>query len=285
MVGINLLWGGSAVSARYALDVFGPFTLAALRFLPAGLLLFLVMPGEMRRTRILPQDRLPLVMLGLIGVGVTYSVFYYGLRSTTAIDASLLFACEPILIALVAGIWLHERLTLRQWGGMLLGLAGIWLIAGRAAGNWIALLGLCCESATSVLAKRLANRYPGLLVVAYEMLIGALLLLPFAAAEAARKPIHGSVAGVAGLIYLSLICSALCYGIWYHSLSRYPVSVMGAFILIQPLMGPLYGWLLRGEEMKPGSLIGALLVLLGVTLTTLIGRSKAVVPRLGSAAD
>ncbi len=264
---INLLWGASSVAAKYSLDAFGPFTLAALRFLPAGLLLALMSAGP-KRQPIRRADWPAFLFLGAVGVALTYSLFYAGVSRTTATDSSLLFACEPILIALFARLFLRERLQMRQCSGLLVGLLGIWLIAGQALGNQIALLALCFETTTSVVGKRLTMTYAGLRVVAIQMLIGFLCLLPFAGWEVAHRPPHVTGTALGALLYLVLICSALCYGIWYHLMSRFPISKMGAFILLQPMIGPVYGWLLRGETLRPGSALGGALVILGIFLTS-----------------
>jgi drug/metabolite transporter (DMT)-like permease len=52
-------------------------------------------------------------------------------------------------------------------------------------------------------------------------------------------------------------------------MERYPISVLGAFILVQPLVGPLYGWLLRGEVLSWRSAAGGALVIGGIALTSL----------------
>ncbi len=280
LVGINVLWGASSVAAKAGLAVFGPFTLTALRFLPAGLLLLALARASGPLPRIRREDRTAFLALSLFGIVLSYGIQYAGIQRTTASDASLLVACEPILIALFARVFLKERLNTRQWGGMLLGLAGIWLIAGQAVGNRIALLGLLFESSVSVLAKRLSGRYPGLFVVAVEMLTGALMLAPLAIAECWRAAPVVTPAGVGGLLYLSLICSALCYGVWYRLLPRFPVSVLGVSILFQPLLGPFYGWLFRGEILRPVSALGGALVLVGIALTTLTGRRAEAPPDL-----
>ncbi len=277
LAGINVLWGASSVAAKYSLTAMGPFTLTILRFLPAGLLILFISRRQGGRTQICKGDGFSFFLMGLVGIALTYAVFYMGMQRTTATDSSLIFACEPLLIALCARIFLKERLRTRQWAGMSVGLAGIWLIAGQAVGNQIALLALCLESTTTIIGKRLTMRYPGLFVAGIEMVIGALLLLPFALLEMYRTPIHLTWQAIAGLLYLSLICSALCYGVWYHLLFRFPVSAMGVFILVQPMTGPFYGWLLRGESLKAGSAIGGLMVMIGIALTVI---SKASIGKL-----
>src|SRR6185437_13058308 len=102
------------------------------------------------------RDWPALFLLGSVGIALTYFIFYAGVQRTTASDTSLMFACEPLLIALFAVIFLRERLHAMQWLGMFVGIYGIWLIAGQAAGNALAVLGLAVESSVSVVGKRLA---------------------------------------------------------------------------------------------------------------------------------
>lgn len=274
LVGINLLWSVSTVASKNALDVFGPLTLTALRFAPAGLLLLGLTRTQGRFPQVWRRDWADFFLLALLGIVLTYGIYYMGVARTTASEAVLLTACEPILIALFARIFLHEYLSRQQWIGLWVGLIGIWLIVGHgSAGNIIALIALCIETTTSVIAKRLTGRYPGVFVVSIEMLLGSLLLLPGVGWELAHH--HPSVSwGVIGsVLYLSLICSALGYGVWFRLMERYPVSVLGAFILIQPLFGPLSGWLFRHETLTTRGVLGAALVILGVGLNAL-RRSK-----------
>ena len=270
LVGINLLWSVSTVAAKGALDTFGPLTLTTLRFAPAGLILLGLARAQGRFPTVRRKDWPGFLLLALLGIVLTYGLYYTGVTRTTASEAVLLTACEPILIALFARIFLREYLSRQQWIGLWVGLAGIWLIVGRGSpGNSIALFALCIETTTSVTAKRLTQLYPGLFVVAVEMLLGSLLLLPGVGWELAhhRPSLSWEVFG--SILYLSLLCSALGYGVWFRLMERYPVSVLGAFILIQPLFGPLSGWMFRHETLTARGAFGAALVVLGVALNAL----------------
>ncbi len=274
LVGINLLWSASTVASKNALEVFGPMTLTTLRFAPAGVLLLGMARAQGKFPEVRRRDWTDFLALALLGIVLTYGIYYTGVKRTTATDAVLLTACEPILIALFARLFLREYLSRQQWIGLWVGLLGIWLIVGRgSAGNLIALIALCIETTGSVTAKRLTSRYPGLFVVAIEMLLGSLLLLPGVGWELVHHPPVVSWGVWGSVLYLSLICSAVGYGVWFRLMERYPVSVLGAFILIQPLFGPLSGWLFRHETMTTRGELGAALVILGVALNAL-RRSK-----------
>ncbi len=274
LVGINLLWSVSTIASKGALEVFDPLTLTTLRFAPAGLILLAMARAQGRLPTVRRRDWPGFLLLALLGIVLTYGLYYTGVARTTASEAVLLTACEPILIALFARIFLREHLSRQQWTGLCVGLAGIWLIVGRGSlGNVIALLALCIETTASVIAKRLTSLYPGLFVVAIEMLLGSLLLLPGVGWELAHHHPVVSWEVFGYVLYLSLICSALGYGVWFRLMERYPVSSLGAFILIQPLFGPLAGWMFRHETLTKRSALGAALVILGVALNAL-RRSK-----------
>ena len=272
LVLINVLWSGSSVAGKQALNDFGPITLALVRFLPSGVLLYALECRAGHRPVYARRDWPALFALGSVGIALAYAIFYSGVMRTTSSDSSLMFACEPLLIALFAVAFLRERLRPLQWLGMFAGVYGIWLIAGQATGNVLALVALTVESSMSVVGKRLTERYRGLTLCAAEMLIGSACLAPFAVWECITRPPHLTWAGAAGALYLCLACSAFCYGVWYRLLARYPVSTMGAFILVQPLFGPAWGWLLRGEPLKRVSAIGGVLVVVGLILTSLVRR-------------
>lgn len=257
------------MAAKTALEAFGPFTVGCLRFLPAGLLLLLLARVSGLSLAVRPSDRKWLILQGVLGIGVTYGIFYIGQNQTTATDGSLLIAFEPVLLSLVAWMFLHERLSKAQWGGLLLGVAGVWLIAGSRVGDWIALSALCFECFSGVIGKRLVARYSGLLIVGVEMVVGGFMLIPLAIREMLRHPPVVTWQAVAGLLYLCLICSALCYAVWYRWMARFPLSSVAALLLIQPVLGPLLGWLLRGEALKANSALGGVLVIIGIAITTL----------------
>lgn len=277
-----VLWAGSSVAAKVALPQggepaagkVGPYTLATVRFGLAGLILlvFVVLRREWRPVPVSDQGRF--VALGMFGIALTYAVFYGGMQYTTATETTLLVAAEPVLIAVLARIVLGERMKASQVGGMCFGLTGVYLIVmrgwlptleGTVLANGVVTLALVFESLSSVIGKGLTRSYPGLQVATLGMLTGAGTLFPFAVWEnlAGRSHMPGFSETIA-IGYLTLICSALCYGIWYALLKRHTLSSMAGFLFIQPVLGPVFGYILLGERIGVWTVLGAVLVVLGV---------------------
>jgi len=283
LAAVNLLWSGSAVAVLTAVGEggwqagkVGPFTLAAARFAPAALLFCLVQRARRESVRIAPADRRSFLLLGGVGLALVYALFYWGIRSTTATEATLLVAAEPVLIALIARLWLGERMRFRQAAGMAAAFLGVYFIvaqgpvlrlSGSVVANATIVLALACEAWGSVLGKRLTGRYAGLSVVLWQMAIGAMLLTPLAAWEFVAHPPGNLGAAEWGAIgYVVVVCSFLCYGVWFSLLKRCPVSSMGGFLFLQPVFGPFIAWAVRGEAVGLWTVLGGGLVVAAVYL-------------------
>jgi drug/metabolite transporter (DMT)-like permease len=288
LVLINIFWAASSVIAKIALTSMGPSTLSFARSAPAGLLLYLLLRARGERIHIDRKDYLRFFFLGAFGLAATYSIFYSGMKGTSANEATLLIAAEPIVIALMARVVLGERLREVQVLGMAVGFAGLYVIimrgltptfGGTALANAVITLALCFECYASVIGKQLSARYSGLTIVTVEMMVGAAVLLPLAAFEIVRGSYAPAGPAVWGSVaYLSLVCSFFCYGVWFWMLPRYNVSSMAGFLFIQPMLAPFINYLVGGERLGAWTVAGAGLVMTGVWLVAVWGERARTQP-------
>jgi len=252
-------------------------------------LLFLLVRFQKKLLRIEPEDRLRLFLVGLLGIPLTFGIFYSGMAGSSATEANLVIAAEPIIIALLAMLFLKEHLRKVQQVGLLVGFAGLYVLImrgflprfeGAALSNSIMTAALLFECYASITGKSLSDKYPGLVVVTFEFAIGSLLTLPFAAREMmAHHSHHLTVVEWSSIAYLSLGCSFFSYGIWYWLLPKYNISAMSGFLFVQPMAGPLLAYIFRHEPLYPATFIGAALVILGVWLVAIVG-GKEITPVL-----
>ncbi|MGC8667045.1 MAG: DMT family transporter [Chthonomonadales bacterium] len=283
LAAINMLWAASAIAAKAALGSgapnshgVGPWTLGVCRFAPAALvfLLYLRITGQLRPMQ--KEHRRDFLLIGILGLAFTYGIFYGGLRWTSATEGTLLVSAEPVFIALMARAVLHERLTGSQWAGMGIGFAGVYLLVNRGfqptmsanvLGNIMIAAALCFEAYSGVIGKRLAAYYPGVMVLAIEMLVGSAVMLPWAVWEVCTgRSGLPSAGGAVGMAYLAIVCTMICYGVWFHWLPKFRLSSMAGFLYIQPVMGPVYGRLFLGERLSLWTCIGGIAVVAGVWL-------------------
>jgi drug/metabolite transporter (DMT)-like permease len=121
------LWGGSFLFMRVAVPEFGPVTVSALRVSIAAvtLALFIAASGGFKGLR---ADILPLCVVGVLNAALPFALFAFAMLHLTAGFASILNATAPFFSAIVAYLWLRERLTPFQVVGLAVGFAGVALL-------------------------------------------------------------------------------------------------------------------------------------------------------------
>lgn len=280
LIGINLLWAGSSLAAKIALQTLPPMTLAFTRFSAAALLMYGVAVFRKVDLRVARSDWGAFWSMGVLGLAMTYLLAYQGLRLTTASNFALLHATGTVFLSVLAFIFLGESLPRTKILGIGLGLVGVYLIISNgliiqpfshcAQGNLLIALALAFESSSSIVGKKLVARYPPLSVVTYQMLSGAVVLAPFSAYEMTRQIASGQplVLPPAGalwsLLYLIVPCTVLGYWIWFSVLDKCDASTMSVFLFIQPVAGAALGAYFLGDKITPYTVAGAFLVLMAV---------------------
>jgi drug/metabolite transporter (DMT)-like permease len=297
LVFANILWGSSYVVAKVALREVPPPLLGALRVILTSALLwpFLIWRAQAGgKGRLIEPitlgDALRLARLGLLGVGASYLLDYWGIRLSTATDAALMIIAEVIFTALLAALLAGERLGKRKRAGVLVGSVGVLILVlgnapvgepgaagwARAAGDGLILACLLCESIYTVLGASLARKYQPLTVLTLANTGSLLLWLPILLWYILAGSFPAlSFAAIAGIIYLALITSALCYLIWFSVLRVAGSSVGAVSLFVQPLVGSVLGLALLGDPLTVALLAGAVLIFVALYLMTVPARGSA----------
>ncbi len=282
----NAVYGTAYVVMRPAVDAFGPVTLAFLRLAigfaivaPLGLGGRAAGPASLSGA-----DRRGLFWMGFIGFTLAMALAHWGLAWSTATNAALLVATEPIALVALAPIVLGERLTGREGWGTALALLGATVIvvngvpgltvaiAPHWRGDLLLLLSGVCFAAYSLLGRPLLARHPSIRVTAWSFLWGLVTTAPLAAVEwqvAARSP--WTAASVAAVLYLGVVMTGLGYLVWNWALERVSAARAAIYLNVQPLVGALLGVVWLGEPLSAFTVAGGSLVVLGLWLA-LTGR-------------
>lgn len=274
---LNMLiarWAESAAIPPLFL-AFGRWTLALLLILP------LAARGLWLWRRVLWNNAGQLLALAATGMAITVGAQYVGARDTAAANVALIFAACPLLIAIMESlIWRTPIGNRRAWG-MLLSVCGVLVVLsrGRSFGDftigegdlWV-LFAACAWSAYSILSRRrAANEVPGTVRLAALIAGGALMLAPFALAEAANGQIadFGDPRLYLALLALALVPSLGAY-LCYDRLVRSVGSAgAGMSLYLVPLYTALAAWPLLGEVPQLFHGAGLGLILAGVVLSGL----------------
>ena len=222
-----------------------------------------------------------LALQALFGTALYNAALLAGLRLTTALEAGLVLATIPAVVALGSALWLRERLGPRRWLAAALaacGMAAITLArlgeggAGSALGNALVFLGVCGEAAYVLLAKRIAGRVPVFTASAWMQAFSAAMLLPFALphAGATAALADPSLAGL--LVFHALTTSVLCLLLWYAGLRRVPAGVAGVFTGFLQATAAVAAVAVLGEQFTAVHAVGFALTGGSLALATWPGR-------------
>src|SRR5487761_874059 len=281
-----LVWGSTYLAIRVADRSIPPFAMAAARYLTAGAVLYpLAWLGSRRRQAAMPRPaggRAPSRLAqwgGVAGVGTLLLAFgnggvSYAEQTLPSGLAALLVASVPLWMALADRVINGQRIPLRGWLSLVIGLAGIAVLA-RPSGTGAVLPVLVVLGASvswgvgSVLAGRLPAPASPLVGSAMEMLAGGLVLTGLAAAngELTRiDPAHVSAQSLLGLLYLIGPGSLLALTCYVIALRRLPTPVVSTYAYVNPVVAVSLGALFLGERPTLATLLGGLIVVASVAM-------------------
>ncbi len=277
-------WGGTFIAGRKLAMEVGPFCGAFLRFLVASIFLVLITISVERRWRLPNRKNLPTIFLmGLTGVFL-YNVFFLkGLKLIEAGRASVIIANNPIFIALMSALIFHDRLNPLKVTGILVSVAGAVLVITRGefcAGGGVGfgwgegfIFGCVASWVTySLLGKSVMSDLSPLAAVTSSALVGTVCLFPPAMMEGLFGPEAYSLQAWASIFYLGFFGTVLGFLWYYEGIQRIGPLRAGLFINFVPVSAVFLSFLILNEPLTLSLLIGALLVSIGVYLTTLGSR-------------
>ena len=268
------LWGASFLFMRIAAPPFGPWAMAELRVAGAGLLLLPILAWRGELGALVARWR----TIGFVGVSNSALPFVlYGVAalSITAGLASIFNAATPLFGALIAWLWLKDRLTPPRIAGLAIGFAGVlWLAWDKASfkpggSGWAV---LACLGATPMYGlsanytkKRLAGVAP--LAVATGSQLSATLVLVLPALWAWPSTLPSATAWFATGV-LAVLCTALAYVMYFRLIAHIgPANAIAVTFLI-PLFAVLWGWLFLAEGITSAMVFGCIAILFGTGLAT-----------------
>jgi len=276
-----ILWGTAIAPTKWALESIQPFTLLFIRLFLAGGICLLFSFKQLKRSVVhkqVPWKRMSL--LSFAGVAGYFMFTSYGISLTSGLHVSIIDAALPLVTILFSAFFLKEKIQLNYWIGIVLGAIGVLLITIPSSnvdkevsliGDILILLSTFLFAFYTVLLKRpkqeqyLSNK----VFTTLTLIIGAVILLPFAMAETFYYGLPKIETWKAGLsvIYLVIGATILAYWFWNRALETVSASVSGLYLNALPLISIVASIVLLNESLTWRIVIGGSLVLFGVIWT------------------
>lgn len=278
----NVLWGTSFLASKYTLQAWGPFTASALRFAVALIVMAAAFPFAGFKLRI-PKTRAELTALGLVGLsgfGFLYPLQLSGLTLISSGLSAAIMLTSPLFVIALGALLLKESISLRKVLALGLGLLGgcVLIFSGGISifktGSNVALGSLLTFAASislaaSVIATRKASAHMNSANITFwSMLFGLLVITPFSIHELANGgAFNPSGLSILSLLYLAIVCSAVCFMIWNRAIARSTPKELATTMHVKTPAAVMLGVLVAGETLSLPMILGTAVVGFGVWLS------------------
>jgi drug/metabolite transporter (DMT)-like permease len=224
-----------------------------------------------------------LVAASFLGVPVQFLIQFYALSITTVSHAALMVGTMPVILAVGAAVFAHERMDLVGWMALAGSTCGAGLIALGAgshakggatlAGDLLVVVSLLIALSWILINKELMERHSHVVVTAYGLAVGTVMLMVWVPVRYGMPPVaEVSLKAWLALAGSGVLCTATTTLLWNWGMTQVPASQAGVLLNMEPLIGSLLGVLVLGERLGPSAWVGGGLILASaITLTT---RSK-----------
>ena len=270
-----VLWASAFVSSKIIVADATPFAALSLRYaiVTAGFLLVAAIWRE--NLRAAPGDIGTAGVIGVLFHGISIgSVFFAVSVGLPAGIAALINSIHPILTNALAGPLLAERVSLRQWIGIVLGFSGVVIVLGLDIGADLPTLGVAAAaaglfalSAATLWQKKRANRLPLTVTNFYQAAAGSLFHLAVMALIE-TPTITVTLPFVMSLGWQIVAISFGAFTILLILLKSGSASQTSALFFLVPPVSILMAWVLLGETLSAIDLLGLAIATVGVYLAT-----------------
>lgn len=280
LLALAALWGGSFLFMRVAVPAFGPLALAFLRVLGAALLLvpLLAARGELAA---LHGHWRPIAIVGVVNSALPFLCFAYAALTIDAGVSAIFNSATPLFAAIVAWLWLDDRMTPWRVLSLAIGFAGVlWLGWDKArfgpGGSVWAIVACLLATMSYGIAPSLTKRHlgdvPPLAVAAGSQVAAATLLaIPAALAWPAAAP---SASAWLTMALLAILGTGFAYVLYFRLIvNAGPANAVAVTYLI-PIFAIVWGGVFLGEQVTGTMVAGCLVIFVGTALATGVLRPR-----------
>ncbi len=270
-------WGSAFIAGKFAVQSFEPATVAFFRFFGAAILLFpLMWVMEKDRKKPTLKDQGLFALLGLTGIALYNICFFLATKHAPVIKSSLFIASNPVLIVLLSGLFLKEKITRNSIIGMGIALTGVVFIIteghiltlfqyGFEPIDFVLLGAVVSWAIYSVVGKVVLKKFSSVESTTYAVAYGTLFLLPFAMAETSWLDVQeASLTTWAAIAHMSIFVTVVSFVMYYNGIKEVGAAKASIFINVMPVSAVIMATIFLGETFTLSHGIGAGLVLTGV---------------------
>jgi drug/metabolite transporter (DMT)-like permease len=281
-----IVWACAFPLIKIALDDLSFINLTIMRFVVVCIVLIaILMIWSKRFSPLQKKDILPIFLLGFFGVMVYHFGLNYGEQYISPGAASLIIATIPVIIIILAIIFLKEKLTLKKLSGIVFALCGVLIISiwgtqdasieiNYVFGAIAVFIAAFMGALYTIAGKKLLERYNALSLTVYAMLLGSIGLIPFLSTSLIEEVSTMSMNSLIAVIFLGVLSTVMGYIIWYVALEIKTASEISVYLYAIPVISTILSYGLFGDKITLLFVLGGILVIAGLVIVNMEKKVK-----------
>jgi drug/metabolite transporter (DMT)-like permease len=277
VVAVMVLWAANFIVVKSAVAQLPPVGFTFLRFLLASATLLVLLRWREGSIGMPRRDLVAILGLGAVGFGAYQILWTTGLTTVPAGDSALLIAATPVLVAILAVVARSDVLTPVKLVGVLVSFAGVVVVIGSGPGltlgrsligEGLTLAGAVCWSFYTAFGAPFVRRYSPLRATAWATVAGTIVLAPLALVQLAsldQIPLGADVVGA--ILYSGMLAAGVSNVIVLNGVKVVGPTRTAALQFLVPALAVLLAFLLLHEPIRPGQVVGGLIIVGGVLIT------------------
>ncbi|MBP1948032.1 DMT family transporter [Virgibacillus litoralis] len=275
---ITIIWGYAWVFMKASLGFMGPFTFSAFRFGTGAVTLLIVVwlwkagkpPRNMWKH---------LIIVGLLQTSIVFLLVMYGMQFVDAGKSSVLLYSMPLWSSIFAVKILGEKISAGKVIGLGIGMLGLLTILGWDIfmvqdpevifGELLIIVAAIAWASSNVYYRINLQGMNKIQVTAYQMLFGTIGIIIASLFAEWGDPVQLTGESIFYILFTGVLASALCFSVWFLLLSTIDMVTATLSTLLVPVFGLFFGWLILGETLTSGIIVGSMLILVGIVFAQL----------------
>ena len=275
---VTVIWGLNFTVVKYSLRELDPMSFNTFRFTLSILSMYIILRWSGQRMRVHKGDWPQMIGMGLLGHFIYQLLFIFGLDWTNAANGAVMLGTTPVWVALGARISFGKSLNRTAVAGILIAVAGVWLIMGGSEagislkadtviGDLTMLASAAAFGLYTLFSRPLLGRYKPIQLATLVMFTGGIPVVLAGIPWAVQLDYSEiSLISWVGVFYSGVLSIGLSFMLWNYGIRMVGAIRTSTFQNLVPVMGLFFGVVLLQEKLLLLQYAGAALTILGVVL-------------------
>ncbi|MFU1991148.1 DMT family transporter [Priestia megaterium] len=287
LAALVLIWGLTWPMSKLALGYSSPILLSGLRSLSAGIILLAVALPRYKQLH-WKQNWRKYMVSGLFNSILFYGLQTIGLMFMPAGVFSVIVYLQPVLIGIIAWLWIGESMNAVKIGGLLPGFVGVATISmgelsanASAIGILLAVLTALSWAIGTVYIKRISDSVDGIWLITVQSLVGGVVMTAAGSKVEGRSHMMWNSSSMLLLLFLALFSVAVAWLIYFYLISKGEASKVASFNFLVPIISIVIGTLFLDEPFTSSLLVGLVLIIISIYLVNKKAKNQKLKPSDG----